>query len=50
MNKIITVTDLLTFGKEELLNVCEEKKKAYQRTVLQKGTETKTKERRKRNR
>ena len=30
--------------------ICEEKKKAYQRMVLQRGIETKRKERRERNR
>ena len=37
MNKIITVTELLTFARRSCRMICEEKKKkkTYQRTVLQ---------------
>ena len=37
MNKIITVTKLLTFARKSSRMICEEKKKkkTYQRTVLQ---------------
>ena len=51
MNKIITVTKLLTFARKSSRMIYEEKKKKnLSKNSFTKGTETKRKERRERNR
>ena len=52
MNKIITVTELLTFARRSCRMICEEKKKKknLSKNSFTEDTETKRKERRERNR